>query len=367
MKTHLARFTRAAVALAAATAGALTVAGPAHAADSPVVVSLTFDDALYSQYRALPTLNAHGDHATFFLNSGQIDKYGGGGGTMSWANARELAAAGNEIGGHTIDHVDISSSTLTYAQKKHQVCDDRARITAQGLLPVTFAYPNGGMDATAKSIVQKCGYKSARSAGGIEPSGPSYADSFAAPYDGVYAIRTLDGQNDGPITLDWLEQAVNGAAANGGGWVPMLFHHVCYKADADYTDCMGRYRSIDADVMNDFLTWMDAQAGRGITVKTMSQALGTAQAPVITGLSRYTVPRGRITSVTVIGGGFTKSTNVAISGAGITIRSLQLVDAKHIKVAVKVGSSARRTYRSVSVVDRVTGARNTLPGILKVN
>ena len=94
--------------IALALFGALLLIGLAgsSAASSALhqtVVSLTFDDGRASQETALIPLQSHNMHATFYLNSNSI----GGSAFLTWAQVNALAAAGNEIGGHTLDHVNL--------------------------------------------------------------------------------------------------------------------------------------------------------------------------------------------------------------------------------------------------------------------
>ena len=105
---RLRAWARAGIALAVAVAGSAALAAPpAQAAEGPVVVSLTFDDGLLNQYQLAPLLAAQGVPATFYVNSGEINT----GGTMSWDQTRELAAAGHEIGGHTLNHQRIGGAS----------------------------------------------------------------------------------------------------------------------------------------------------------------------------------------------------------------------------------------------------------------
>jgi peptidoglycan/xylan/chitin deacetylase (PgdA/CDA1 family) len=253
------RMRRIAVALALGIAAPAALhATPAAAASGPVVVSLAFDDGLTSQYQLAGTLRQHGVRATFYVNSGSIDARGGGG-TMSWAWARELARAGHEIGGHTRDHVVIAGSALSLRAKWRQICDDRARLVEQGFHPTSFAYPDGELDDTAKALVQACGYQSGRKAGSIMPTGPHRSDRVP-PAEGPYSIRALGTTHNGPVELAWLQQAVEAARDNGGGWVPMLFHRVCYQGTAQYDNCMASYRPVDAAVIGQFLQWAGGQS-----------------------------------------------------------------------------------------------------------
>src|SRR4051794_28599243 len=72
----------------------------AHAAGTNTVVTIGFDDSNADQFKMLKMLAAHGMNATFFTNSGFV----GTADHLTWGQLHQLYAAGNEIGGHTIDH-----------------------------------------------------------------------------------------------------------------------------------------------------------------------------------------------------------------------------------------------------------------------
>ena len=91
----------------------------AHAATN-TIVSLTFDDGVADQAIAEAAMDAHGMHGTFYVNTNTINT----GGYLSWAQLTQFAAAGHEIGGHTLDHLDLT--TIPVAQAQTQVCQDRA-------------------------------------------------------------------------------------------------------------------------------------------------------------------------------------------------------------------------------------------------
>lgn len=263
---RIAQWGRAAVATAIGITGLTALsAAPAQAA-GPVVVSLTFDDGLTAQYDAASILEAHGVRGTFYLNSGAIDQRGGGG-TMTWNQARELAADGHEIGGHTRDHIALTAA-LSPEDRWTQICEDRARIVEEGLRPTSFAYANGVTDPAGMDLVRTCGYQTARLAGGLLPTNnaPSRVESLP-PAFGPYEIRALGATDNGPVTLASLQAAVNAAYDAGGGWLPMLFHWVCVESD---TTCMGRTRPVSEEVLDAFLTWIGDDA-RDITVKPLSE------------------------------------------------------------------------------------------------
>jgi peptidoglycan/xylan/chitin deacetylase (PgdA/CDA1 family) len=372
-----------AIALSAAVAGAITVSpAPAQAA-APVVVSLTFDDGLTSQYQVRAILARHRARATFYLNTGLVPANPAG--RMTWANAKELAAAGHEIGGHSLTHANLSAATkpdgtpFTDAEKLSQVCDDRANLVAQGFAATSFAYPEGGNDAAVRALVQSCGYQNARLAGGLLPTGPFYGDSVP-PGDGVFGVRVLGAPDNGPVTLQWMQSAVTAATNSpGGGWVPMLFHRVCHRGTAEYSTCMATYRPVDAAVIDQFLTWAGRQGG--ISTATITGMLNgqttplpqapappppppVVKAPSISSLSRTAVPRGRVTSLVVRGKNFTKAAQVTVSGRGVRVRSVKVQSSRSIKVVVAVAKKAPRTARTVTVSDRVTKRRDSLPRVL---
>ena len=211
---------RVVVALAIA-AGALAAPAVAGAAE-PVTVSITFDDGVVDQLAAQPVLAAHGMTATFYVNSRRLgrNKY------MSVADLRRLVAAGDEIGGHTENHARLS--TLSPTDQKRQICGDRASLIADGLVVRSFAYPFSDINATAKQTVQECGYDSGRTSSGI--SGPETC--LGCPYQELipprdaYAMRAPDSIETSS-TVDGIYRYVSNAETHGGGWVILVFHHIC--------------------------------------------------------------------------------------------------------------------------------------------
>ncbi len=68
------------------------------------VVSLTFDDGAADNYDVRPILSQNNLHATFYISSGLT----GTDGYMTGEQLRGLYEDGNEIGGHTLNHVKLT-------------------------------------------------------------------------------------------------------------------------------------------------------------------------------------------------------------------------------------------------------------------
>jgi peptidoglycan/xylan/chitin deacetylase (PgdA/CDA1 family) len=273
----------------------------------PTSVSLTFDDGDVTQLGIGDVLAAHHVRGTFYINSGSVDAHEQG--SMTWHQIASLAAAGNDIGGHTRDHVNLTSTSTTYDAKWHEVCDDRARLQAQGYDAVSFAYPEGAFNSAAEGIVKGCGYQSARTAGALSATGPRYAESFT-PSD-PFAYQAVGTTYNGPITLQVLEDTVSAAMGRGGGWIPFVFHHVCYAGTDSYDACMAAYRPVDSAVIDAFLTWVGDLAGQNLTVRTVADVLGAGRV----------APSVRVTSPT--DGATTTATPDAV-GSGVPGSTVQV-------------------------------------------
>lgn len=239
--------------LLAAASTAVTSPSPAQAA-VVTVVSLQFDDGVLDQNTVKDVLAARGMHATFYVNSGPV----GDAAHMSWDQLTALAADGHEIAGHTVDHVNLKK--LKPAALQHQVCDDRATLQAHGFDPVSFAYPFGGFDALAKQVVAGCGYTSGRGVSGVDGR-RTFAETL--PPADPYATRTPANVKSG-TTLATIQGYVTGAEANGGGWVQLVFHHVCDHCDP-YSITLADFTAL--------VDWLAARQPQGTVVLTTAEAM----------------------------------------------------------------------------------------------
>lgn len=250
----------AAALLAAAGMTVVTPATPATAA-FPTIVVLQFDDGYADQYAALASLNAHGLHATFFVNSGPITA--GDPAHMSWAQVQDLYAAGNEIAGHTVDHANVKK--LKTAAARHQVCDDRVALFGHGFQPTSFAYPFGSFDGDAEAVVRACGYNSGRGVSGVDER-RVFAETI--PPANPYATRTPPNVKSSD-TPEIIESYVTGAEQHGGGMVQIVMHHICDRCDP---------YSITQANLDALLGWLTAH---GSLVQTTTEAIGGPVQPPV--------------------------------------------------------------------------------------
>jgi len=244
-------------------------------------VSLTFDDGDVTQELAGRLLRAHGMQGTFYVNTGPIDAKDPS--YLTWSQVLSLHRDGNDIGGHTADHVDLTDPQLPESVKRDETCRDRTRLLQMGLDPQNFAYPFGALDPAVKQLVESCGYRSGRSAGSVSLDGPVFAETV--PPGDPFATMALDGPtgpaearpstdvSSNPLTLDYLQRAVVSAADHGGGWVQVVLHHICSTSDPGFTTCMTGEAAVEEGVFAAFLDWLRDDAPEGTTVRTVRQVM----------------------------------------------------------------------------------------------
>jgi Polysaccharide deacetylase len=265
---------RAVGSVAFAIALTVIVSASPSAMAAQTIVSLTFDDGIATQNFARTQLSAHGMRGTFYINSGTIgtDPY-----FMSWSDVDALNAAGNEIAGHTVDHVRLTN--LTPAQQHQQICDDADALRARGYTITSFAYPFGaGINSpSVRSALVDCGFVSARKYGDLRGSDcpdPGCPTAEAIPTADPYAVNST-GFEMGALTVQKLQTWVTQAESNGGGWVPVVFHDICNACDD---------ASVSQSVFQSFLDWLQPRAAGGTIVRTMREVMLMSPA--------YVRPRG---------------------------------------------------------------------------
>jgi peptidoglycan/xylan/chitin deacetylase (PgdA/CDA1 family) len=213
---------------------AVSTGGSTAAADT--YVSLTFDDGNSDQLAAQPILEEHGMAATFYIITDRVSVRPG---VFTWDDIASLFADGNEIGGHTTDHVSLTAETPEEAMAA--VCDARQVLLARGYPQVSFAYPRGDNDAATDQIVEDCGYLSGRDVT-VTADWPMQGETIP-PADPL-SIRT-PGSVDVDDTLASIEQrimdveAADDANGSADAWIPLVIHHICDPAVTNCADPNG--------------------------------------------------------------------------------------------------------------------------------
>ena len=133
----------------------------ARAATSPVTVLLTFDDSNADQLPAEQEMKSLGLHGTFYTVSGWVNQPS----YLTLPQVQQIAADGNEIAGHTIEHPDLPTLP-TLAEQEREICNDRVYLINWGFKPTDFAYPFADAD-TNEQYAKACGYNSARGLGDV--------------------------------------------------------------------------------------------------------------------------------------------------------------------------------------------------------
>jgi len=254
-----------------------TQASPARAASPSAVISLTFDDGVEDQYtNALPILQQYGMHGTFYIISGYV---GVNSAYMTLPQVQAIYNAGNEIAGHTVLHPYLTQ--LTTDEATREICQGRNTLLNWGFPVTNFAYPYSDYNSAVEGIVQQCGFNSGRldedlkgpfSCGDCDP-----AESI--PPADPYAIRTPDSVQTN-WTLASLKSVVT-QAEKAGGWMPLVFHHVCDNNCDLY--------SVSTSTFSAFLAWLQTQ---NVSVQTVNQVMGGSVQPAVSAPQAQPAPPG---------------------------------------------------------------------------
>jgi peptidoglycan/xylan/chitin deacetylase (PgdA/CDA1 family) len=279
-------------------------AGVALPSGAPtLVVSLTFDDTFAPQLPAAAILEAHGLRGTFYVNSPRLHDGAANGASslyMSIQSALELQERGHEIGGHTLSHPLLS--TLPESEREREIAGDRAQLLSLGLEARSFAYPSGDAETASDpalgrsvlDVARTSGYSSGRDTNGFSLSNCNAGPETLPPLD-AFRLRSIRSVNDAPQgaggellppdTSDTLLAWMDHAASCGGGWLPLIFHHL--REDCAAPDAPGSYCFSFAELER--LTAALATGARcpsaevsscyRVSVQTVSGALGATELP----------------------------------------------------------------------------------------
>ena len=126
------------------------------ALDTNKAVVLSFDDGHISNLRiALPILEKFSFSATFFITT---DRIGRSPDWMSWADAKELLAAGMDIQAHGHTHAFLNDLS---GPLQHEELNEPKRLIEErlGTKCTGFSFPGGRYDGAALKLARELGYE----------------------------------------------------------------------------------------------------------------------------------------------------------------------------------------------------------------
>lgn len=145
----------------------------------PRPVVLTFDDGKEDALRlVLPALQKRHLRATFFIITGSVGRPG----YLTWDGVRALAAAGMEIGSHTVTHARLAD--VPAEQVESELRESRRQLEARlGTRIEALAYPYNSLRSATVRAAEAAGYR-------IAVAGPAHGTS-----DGMRLLRIpVDGR-----------------------------------------------------------------------------------------------------------------------------------------------------------------------------
>lgn len=162
--------------------------GEARARGDARTVAITFDDGCGSDWtEAAPILRERGFGATFFVIAGFLGRRG----YMTPAQVRELAAAGFEVGSHSLTHRMLTE--LSPAEVEDELAGSRARLEELAGAPVVhLSCPHGRWSRAVVAAAQRAGYETV-STSQVGLNGPS------TPATRLRRIAVLRGTGGGEL------------------------------------------------------------------------------------------------------------------------------------------------------------------------
>jgi len=135
--------------------------------ERPLIIS--FDDGHLNNYTtAFPIMKKYGFTGVLYI----VANYMGADQYMNADQIKEMAAAGWEVGSHTMSHMDLTS--LEPERQRHEIVDSREVLqTKLGVPILTFSYPFGRSDNGIIDYTHFAGYLAAMSLGFTDDQGTS--------------------------------------------------------------------------------------------------------------------------------------------------------------------------------------------------
>jgi hypothetical protein len=181
-------------------------------------------------------------------------------------------------------HQDLT--TVSAAEAKREVCDDRDNLLHWGFQATDFAYPYAAENSAVERLTRQCGYNGALGAGELRGGGQcnlcAYAETL--PPQDPMLVRAPDEVNafkNHYWTLATFKSIVRGAQGHEGGWIFFTIHSICKRACA-YGITLPQLRQV--------LAWLSSQGKYNVKVETMHKVIGGRVRPAVAGPAPRRLP-----------------------------------------------------------------------------
>ena len=161
-------------------------------------------------------LRRRGLAATLCIITGAV----GTPGYVTRSDLHQLAADGDEIGGHTVSHLRLTA--LSTAEARRQVCESRSTWPGGDTRRPPSPTRAGRTASGPRPSSAAAAITGPEGGGTARPRVPGMSRHREHPAPQPHGLRTA-GKVDSPGTPPDLEQTVI-AAEQQGGWLPLVFH-----------------------------------------------------------------------------------------------------------------------------------------------
>ncbi len=267
------------------------VAAQKPVANSPhgeTVITFAWGGGKADQMSALPVFRSYGMHATYFIPSGLVctgssTSCAASSPYLTLSDIHKIASYGNEIGGLSVLHRDLTLMPTAEAQR--EVCNDRMNLFRWGFKPTDFAYPFAAENPGIAQLTRRCGYNAGLGAGELRGAGAcdSCALAETIPPRNPMLVRAPEEVNATKTfwSLATYKNIVTDVQGHGGGWIFLTIHDVCSKNCA---------YGITPSQLRELLGWLRSQQSNNVKVETMRQVIGGPVRPAVPGPVAHTVP-----------------------------------------------------------------------------
>lgn len=207
--------------------------------DKQAAASYTFDDGLASSFMIADIFESYGIRSSFYIIPGRIST------PEDWAQWRNLASKGHEIGNHSLNHINLEDPALPDETLDREINEAQRVIEANiGIRPLVFAFPQNSYNDRSEMYAYQ-NHVATRLPGFNDPayrrmaflSGTTVEEANAALSDAVdiggWFVPNAHGVNgDGwePITSAFLRDHLEHALGNYPGlWIDTFFNVAHYR------------------------------------------------------------------------------------------------------------------------------------------